>query len=56
MLTRESFLQWLSAFKNSPEIFVVHGEEETSLQFAEIIREQLGFTAHVPNKGEAYEL
>ena len=53
---QRELLQWLSAFKNSPEIFVVHGEEETSLQFAEIIREQLGFTAHVPNKGEAYEL
>ena len=52
---QRELLQWLSAFKNSPEIFVVHGEEETSLQFAEIIREQLGFTAHVPNKGEAYE-
>ena len=52
---QRELLQWLSAFKNNPQIFVVHGEEETSLQFAEIIREQLGFTAHVPNRGEAYE-
>lgn len=53
---QRELLQWLSAFKNNPQIFVVHGEEETSLQFAGIIREQLGFTAHVPNKGEVYEL
>ena len=53
---QKELLEWLSAFKNNPQVFVVHGEEETSLQFAGIIREQLGFTAHVPNKGEVYEL
>lgn len=53
---QKELLQWLSAFKNSPQVFVVHGEEETSLQFAEIIREQFGFNAYVPNRGEVYEL
>lgn len=53
---QKELLEWLSAFKNNPQVFVVHGEEETSLQFAGIIREQLGFTAHVPNRAEVYEL
>lgn len=53
---RKELLDWLSAFKNSPQVFVVHGEEETSLTFAELVRERFGFVAHVPGKGETYEL
>ncbi len=53
---QKELLQWLSAFKNSLQVFVVHGEEETSLQFAEIIRKQFGFNSYVPNRGEVYEL
>ncbi len=53
---QKELLQWLSAFKNSPQVFVVHGEEEISLQFAEIIREQFGFNVYVPNRGEVYEI
>jgi len=53
---RKELLEWLSSFKDSPQVFVVHGEEETSLQFSELIKERYGFVAHVPNKGEEYEL
>lgn len=53
---RKELLDWLSAFKNSPQVFVVHGEEETSLTFAELVRERFGLVAHVPGKGETYEL
>ncbi|PIP70832.1 MAG: MBL fold hydrolase, partial [Nitrospirae bacterium CG22_combo_CG10-13_8_21_14_all_44_11] len=44
---RKELLEWLSSFKDSPQVFVVHGEEETSLQFSELIKERYGFVAHV---------
>ncbi|OGW64077.1 MAG: hypothetical protein A2222_04535 [Nitrospirae bacterium RIFOXYA2_FULL_44_9] len=53
---RDGLVEWLSAFNDSPHVFVVHGEEETSLQFSELIKEKYGFVTHVPNKGELFEL
>lgn len=53
---RKELLEWLSLFKDSPQVFVVHGEEEISLEFSESIKQQYGFTAHVPYKNESFEL
>jgi metallo-beta-lactamase family protein len=47
---------WLSFFKNSPEVFIVHGEEEVAVSFGEHVREKFGFKTHVPEKGEVFEL
>lgn len=49
-------LAWLRCFKNSPEIFIVHAEEETAVSFAELVRGRFGFVAHVPHKGESFEI
>lgn len=53
---RKGLLEWLEAFKDSPTVFVVHGEEETALRFSETIKEKYGFKIQVPNKGEVFEL
>ncbi len=53
---QRELLEWLSSFKNSPQVFVVHGEEETSLMFSEMVNERYGFITHVPAKGESFEL
>lgn len=53
---QKGLLEWLETFKDSPKVFVVHGEEQTSLQFSEIIKEKYGFITYVPNKGETFEL
>lgn len=53
---QKELLEWLSAFKGSPQVFVVHGEEETALTFSGLIKEKYGFVTHVPEKGESYEL
>lgn len=53
---QKELLDWLSHMKNKPEIFVVHGEEETALAFAELVRERQGFVTHVPSKGGSYDL
>lgn len=49
-------IDWLSCFQNSPEVFVVHGEEETATSFGGLIEEKFGFRAHVPCKGEFYDI
>jgi metallo-beta-lactamase family protein len=49
-------LQWLKCFKNSPEVFIVHGEEETALSFGDLVAEKYGFKTHIPEKGGMYEL
>jgi len=53
---QKELLEWLSSFKDSPQVFVVHGEEETALAFSEMIKERYGFVTHVPTKGEVYEI
>lgn len=49
-------IEWLSGFKGSPEVFIVHGEEEAETSFGELIKERFGFTTHIPEKGEVFEL
>ena len=49
-------LGWLSCFKNSPEVFIVHGEEEVAVSFGELVRERFGYKTHVPEKGDVFDL
>jgi hypothetical protein len=34
----------------------VHGEEEVSLSFGEVVKEKFGYKTHIPEKGEVFEL
>jgi len=50
---RDGLLDWMSSIQNPKlKVFVVHGEEKSSLQFAGTIREKFGCTVHVPEWGE----
>jgi metallo-beta-lactamase family protein len=54
---RDALVNWLSAFQRPPaRTFVVHGEEETALGFAGLIREGLGWNVEVPRAGERHAL
>ncbi|HAR96422.1 MAG TPA: MBL fold hydrolase [Deltaproteobacteria bacterium] len=53
---RAGLLEWLGSFKSRPEVFIVHGEEDTALDFEKAVREQFGFVTYVPKKGEEYEI
>ena len=53
---RAELISWLSYFKGSPEVFVVHGEEEVATSFGELVNERFGFKTNVPEKGEVFEL
>jgi len=53
---QRDLLDWLGAFSNRPEVFIVHGEENTSLEFKKIVKDRFGFKTHAPKKGEEFEI
>jgi metallo-beta-lactamase family protein len=53
---QSELLAWLSFFKDSPEVFIVHGEEEVAVSFGGLVKEKFGFITHVPEKGEIFKL
>lgn len=53
---QRELLEWLGAFKNNPEVFIVHGEEDVELAFAEVIEEKLNIKTHVPYINDEVEL
>ena len=54
---RAGLLAWLRHFKKTPrEVFVTHGETQSSLAFAEEIRKELGWQVRVPEYREVATL
>ena len=49
-------LDWLGALQNSPRVFVNHGNDTVCDEFAEIIRQRLGFEATAPYNGAVYDV
>jgi len=49
-------LEWLGAFTNKPKVFIVHGEEEVSLEFEKIVHSKLGLSTYIPHLGEELEI
>jgi metallo-beta-lactamase family protein len=52
----KDLLEWLGTFINKPKVFIVHGEESVSLEFAITVQEKLGLSTQVPHKGEEVEI
>lgn len=53
---QSELIDWISRFKNSPEIFIVHGEEKASFDFQEVIKQKFKYKTHVPARGEEFEI
>lgn len=50
-------LQWIGAFRKKPKrVFVVHGEDKVTDEFAALVKEQLGIEAVAPYSGDCYDL
>ena len=53
---RTELIRWVSSIDPKPEgVFVVHGENDVAVGFAETLR-GLGFSAHAPEPGEVYDV
>ncbi len=53
---RKELLEWLGAFGNKPEVFIVHGEEMVAGDFSGTVEKTFGLVTHVPQKGEEFEI
>jgi metallo-beta-lactamase family protein len=49
-------IEWLSTFSQDPQVFIVHGEEEASLEFEAVVRAKLGLKTYVPHKGDELDI
>ena len=55
---KDELLQWISTFKENPprKVFITHGEEKVSKEFAEVVEQKLGFNTERPSLGDKYVL
>ncbi|NPV05947.1 MAG: MBL fold metallo-hydrolase [Syntrophaceae bacterium] len=53
---QKELLEWLGLFRNRPEVFIVHGEEASVLEFERKVQETLGFATKVPAMGDTFEI
>jgi metallo-beta-lactamase family protein len=54
---REGLMKWLGTFQTPPRhVFIAHGEEEVSVNFAKHVRETLHYDATVPEYQQVVEL
>jgi metallo-beta-lactamase family protein len=53
---QKELLEWLGSFTSKPEVFIIHGEEKTALEFEGIVKGKFGLVTHVPRKGEEFEI
>lgn len=53
----KTVLRWLSGLKQTPKmIFTTHGEPDAAQAMAEHIHDEFGWSVHVPQYGETFEL
>jgi len=53
---QKELLGWISAFKSSPEIFLVHGEEEAAAALQSLINEKFHYKTNIPSTGDVFEI
>ncbi|MBP8984606.1 MAG: MBL fold metallo-hydrolase [Syntrophobacterales bacterium] len=53
---QRELLEWLGLFKAKPEIFIVHGEEKSALEFERAVKKKLGLVTHVPYLGNSFDI
>jgi metallo-beta-lactamase family protein len=53
----EQLTKWAAAFENKPKkVFVVHGEDKVTEQFADHLKDTLGYETYAPFPGDAFDL
>lgn len=54
---KPALLNWLKGFKEKPKsVFIVHGEQESKLNFAKEVKETMGIDCIVPEYNVVYEI
>jgi len=53
---KDGLFDWLSSFSDSPQVFMVHGEEAASDSFSSLVKDRLGLLCYRPVDGETFEI
>jgi metallo-beta-lactamase family protein len=53
---KKELIEWVSSFTSNPQVFIVHGEEKTALEFQKSVEEATGFATIVPRKGDSFDV
>ncbi|RKD31212.1 MBL fold metallo-hydrolase RNA specificity domain-containing protein [Thermohalobacter berrensis] len=54
---RDELIRWLNGFKSMPnKIFIVHGEEDSAEEFADLVSERFNVETIVPDMGDVFDL
>lgn len=54
---KKGLIEWLNSFVVKPRaVFVVHGEEQTQIEFAETIQQELNLPVYIPDWLQEYDL
>jgi metallo-beta-lactamase family protein len=54
---RDGLLEWLEGFTQKPKkVFIVHGEPDSSSEFAETVRKRIGIETVIPKLGQTVEI
>jgi metallo-beta-lactamase family protein len=53
---QRELMDWISRFTSRPETFIVHGEEQASLDFQSLVKERFHYRTHVPRRGQEFEI
>lgn len=49
---QQELIDWLSHFKKSPSVFIVHGEHAAAAPFSALIQERLNYSTYIPQYGD----
>ena len=52
----DGLIRWLTSMKNIKKVFVVHGQDEVTVSFAEKLRDEYGLDADAPFSGSEFDL
>ncbi|MCE5312995.1 MAG: MBL fold metallo-hydrolase [Nitrospiraceae bacterium] len=53
---QKELLEWLGGYADHPQVFVVHGEDQTTRDFAAKINDTYGFKTAIPDEGEEFDI
>lgn len=54
---KDGLTRWMKGFKNEPKmVFVVHGDDDVTDQFATYLHDEHGFNTYAPYSGTVYDL
>ncbi|MFQ8704315.1 MAG: MBL fold metallo-hydrolase RNA specificity domain-containing protein, partial [Eisenbergiella sp.] len=54
---KNGLINWINGFTRKPDkVFIVHGEDQVTMSFADCLKDEYGFDAYAPYSGTIFDL